>query len=124
MRAAGPPRLANPPSPTDRRIRLHRGLLQPPTPPLDPGLRQPRHLRAPTHLTSTSRIATVSTKPGQLHTRHTTATGSWWAMAIWALRRRDLDPPFSGGCPQDLVLHGQLADLAFGLLERPVIGRP
>jgi hypothetical protein len=30
MRAAGPLRLANPPSPPDRRIRLHRGLLQPP----------------------------------------------------------------------------------------------
>jgi hypothetical protein len=57
---------ANPPSPTDRRVRLHRGLLQPPTPPLDPPLRQPRHLRAPAHLTSTSRIATLSTKPGQL----------------------------------------------------------
>src|SRR5215213_9023216 len=68
MRAAGPPRLANPPGTADRRVRLHRGLLQPPTPPLDPGLRQPRHLRAPAHLTSTCRIATVSTKPGQLQT--------------------------------------------------------
>src|SRR5215213_4696398 len=66
MRAAGPPRLANPPGTADRRVRLHRGLLQPPTPPLDPGLRQPRHLRAPAHLNSTCRIATVSTKPGQL----------------------------------------------------------
>src|SRR5215208_4702223 len=71
MRAAGPPRLANPPSPTDRRVRLHRGLLQPPTPPLDPGLRQPRHLRAPAHPTSTCRIATVSTKPGQLQANPT-----------------------------------------------------
>jgi hypothetical protein len=26
--------------------------------------------------------------------------------------------------PQDLVLHGQPADLAFGLLKRPVVGRP
>src|SRR4029453_13069001 len=66
MRAARPPRLANPPGAADRRVRLHRGLLQPPTTPLDPGLRQPRDLRAPAHLTSTCRIATVSTKPGQL----------------------------------------------------------
>jgi hypothetical protein len=29
-----------------------------------------------------------------------------------------------GGGPQDLVLHGQLPDLAFGLPQRPIIGRP
>jgi hypothetical protein len=28
---------------------------------------------------------------------------------------RDLDPPFFGDRPQDLVLHGQLPDLALGL---------
>src|SRR5215212_8143757 len=68
MRAARPARLTNPPGAADRRVRLHRGLLQPPTTPLDPGLRQPRHLRAPAHLTNTCRITTVSTKPGQLQT--------------------------------------------------------
>jgi hypothetical protein len=29
-----------------------------------------------------------------------------------------------GGGPQDLVLHGQLPDLALGLPQRPIIGRP
>src|SRR5690606_36335327 len=35
-------------------------------------------------------------------------------------RRRDLKPPFFGRQPQDLVLHRQLADLAFRLREAPV----
>ena len=43
-------------------------------------------------------------------------------MASGPLRRRDLEPPFFGGRPQHLVFHGQLADFAFGLLERPIIG--
>jgi hypothetical protein len=43
-------------------------------------------------------------------------------MASWAVRRRDLEPHCFGGRPQDLVFHGQLADLAFGLPQRPIIG--
>src|SRR5215204_7188504 len=39
------------------------------------------------------------------------------------LRRRDLEPPFFGGRPQHLMLEVELADLAFGLLQRPVIRR-
>jgi hypothetical protein len=42
-------------------------------------------------------------------------------MAIWPLRRRDRKPPFFGRCPQDLIFHGQLADLALGLPQCPVI---
>jgi hypothetical protein len=33
-------------------------------------------------------------------------------------------PLFFGRCPQDLVLHGQLPDLALGLPQRPIITRP
>jgi hypothetical protein len=47
----------------------------------------------------------------------------WGKQPLAPLRRRDLEPSF-GGCPQDLVLHGQLPDLALGLLERPIIGGP
>ena len=61
---------------------------------------------------------------GAPSTRQTTATGSWWAMAIWAASPADLDPPFFGRHPQDLVLHGQLADLALSLPQRPIIDRP
>src|SRR5215207_3557025 len=61
---------------------------------------------------------------GAPRTWHTTATGSWQAMAIWAASPAGSAAPFFGRRPQDLVLHGQLPDLAFGLLERPVIGRP
>src|SRR5215204_4924589 len=48
-------------------LRFHRGLLQPPTPPLDTRLRQPRQLRAAARTSSTRRLTTVSTKAGQLH---------------------------------------------------------
>jgi hypothetical protein len=47
----------------------------------------------------------------------------WGKQPLAPLRRRDLEPSF-GGRPQDLVLHGQLPDLALGLLERPIIGGP
>jgi hypothetical protein len=44
-------------------------------------------------------------------------------MAIWAASPAGSGAPiFFGGRPEDLVLHGQLADLAFGLPQRPIIG--
>jgi hypothetical protein len=43
-------------------------------------------------------------------------------MASWAASPAGSAAPFFGGLPQDLVLHGQLADLAFSLLERPIVG--
>jgi hypothetical protein len=44
-------------------------------------------------------------------------------MVIWAASPPGSTAPLFGGRPQDLVLHGQLVDLAFGLLERPIIWR-
>jgi hypothetical protein len=57
-------------------IRLHRGLLQPPTPPLDPRLRHPSHLRAAAPISSTRGLTTVSTKAGQLQIGNTRQIGS------------------------------------------------
>jgi hypothetical protein len=62
-----------------------------------------------------------SVERGAPSTRHTTATGSWSSWRSGPLRRRDLEPPFFGGRPEDLVLHGQLADLALGLPQGPII---
>jgi hypothetical protein len=45
-------------------------------------------------------------------------------MAIWAASPAGSTVPFFGGRPQHLVFHGQLADLALSLLERPIIWRP
>jgi hypothetical protein len=45
-------------------------------------------------------------------------------MAIWAASPAGSGAPFSGRCPQDLVLHGQLPDLALGLPQRPIITGP
>src|SRR5215218_3781672 len=58
---------------------------------------------------------------GAPSTRHTTATGRWSSMAIWAASPAGSGPPFFRPPPQDLVLHGQLPDLAFGLPQRPVV---
>jgi hypothetical protein len=43
-------------------------------------------------------------------------------MAIWAASPAGSAAPFFGCRPQHLVFHGQLADLALGLLQRPIIG--
>jgi hypothetical protein len=45
-------------------------------------------------------------------------------MAIWAASPTGSGAPFFGCHPQDLVLHGQLPDLAFGLPQCPIIRRP
>jgi hypothetical protein len=45
-------------------------------------------------------------------------------MATWAASPAGSTAPFFGRRPQNLVLHGQLADLPFGLPQRPIIGRP
>jgi hypothetical protein len=45
-------------------------------------------------------------------------------MAIWAASPAGSTAPFFGRRPQDLVLHGQLPDLALGLPQRPILGRP
>jgi hypothetical protein len=42
-------------------------------------------------------------------------------MAIWAASPAGSTAPFFGSCPKDLVLHGQLPDLALGLPQRPII---
>jgi hypothetical protein len=42
-------------------------------------------------------------------------------MAIWAASPAGSQAPFFGRCPQDLIFHGQLADLALGLPQCPVI---
>jgi hypothetical protein len=44
-------------------------------------------------------------------------------MAIWAASPAASTAPFFGRRPQDLVLHGQLPDLALRLPQCPVIGR-
>src|SRR5829696_5751724 len=66
MRAARPLPLADQSRAAHGDLRFHRGLLQPPTPPLDTRLRQPRQLRAAARTSSTRRLTTVSTKAGQL----------------------------------------------------------
>jgi hypothetical protein len=43
-------------------------------------------------------------------------------MAIWAASPAGSQVPFFRRLPQHLVLHGQLTDLAFGLLQGPIIG--
>jgi len=43
----------------------------------------------------------------------TPLTRSYWALA-----------PFFGRGPQDLVLHGQLADLTLGLPQGPIVAGP
>src|SRR5215216_4610316 len=67
MRAPRPIPLANQIRTADGDLRLHRSLLQPPTPPLDPRLPPTRRLRAPPRITSTRGLTTVSTETGQLH---------------------------------------------------------
>jgi hypothetical protein len=68
---AGPhPHLADPPGRPHRHLQVHRGVLQPPAPPLRPGLPQPHRLREEPPAAASyprCRIAIpVSTEPGQL----------------------------------------------------------
>src|SRR5215218_2140327 len=58
---------------------------------------------------------------GAPSTRHTTATGHWCSMAIWAASPAGSGPPFFGCHPQDLVLHGQLPDLALSIPELAIL---
>jgi hypothetical protein len=62
--AAQPLSLADTGGPADGDLRLHRGLLQPPTPPLDPRLPPTRHLRAAPRISSIRGLTTVSTERG------------------------------------------------------------
>src|SRR5215218_7202170 len=59
---------------------------------------------------------------GAPSTRHTTATGHWCSMAIWAASPAGSGPPFFGCHPQDLVLHGQLPNLALSIPELAILG--
>src|SRR5215216_5036605 len=63
-----------------------------------------------------------SAAPRARGTPPSSAAGRPWLSG--PLRRRDRQPPFFGRRPQDLVLHGQLPDLALGLPQRPIIARP
>src|SRR5215217_4065863 len=81
MRAPRPLSLADQIRTADGDLRLHRGLLQPPTPPLDPRLPPTRRLRAPPRINSTRDLTTVSTETGQLHLRRDETT----AVLLWSL---------------------------------------
>jgi hypothetical protein len=61
---------------------------------------------------------------GAPSTPHTKLTGRWCFMATWAASPAGSGAPFFGRRPQDLVLRGQLPDLALGLPQRPIITRP